>query len=234
MDRSGRGGLGITPSPMSHGGQLADRVADASSMQRRPNSQDTVSPRPRNSPPVEQSDPPGPAAGDLPGAARSAPAADPLDRPVSLAPGGRKRRQLYYPAATLGERGDREFDTIPCSAPLGVLCVPLAMTENRRKARRHTVWFAIEVGGGTDRTLAVGNNISQRGLLAVVAASVEEGAAVTVRLQLPGDTVGKRMVQGRIVRVESSSDHSGQRVAVEFDVPLPELEPVLERLAKSA
>ncbi len=111
------------------------------------------------------------------------------------------------------------------------------MSDERRRAKRHTLWVPIHVQAGEDvQMLAVSRNISWNGVLVIVGASLDVGEHVQLTLQVPGTE--DRQVGGEIVRSEvNEEDPEGlwrHRLAIRFDEDVPDLEPILERLeAKS-
>lgn len=108
------------------------------------------------------------------------------------------------------------------------------MSEERREAKRHALWVPIQVEAGSDvNMLAVSRNISLSGVLVIVGAKLDEGARVTLTIAVPTENE-ERELAGEIVRVEvNEEDPDGlwrYRLAIRFDEPVPDLEPVLERL----
>jgi len=112
------------------------------------------------------------------------------------------------------------------------------MSEERRRAKRHALWVPIQVEAGSDvKMLAVSRNISFSGVLVIAGAKLDDGARVSLRLDIPTESE-ERQVEGEIVRVEvNEEDPDGlwrYRLAIRFDEEVPELEPVLERLEERA
>jgi len=112
------------------------------------------------------------------------------------------------------------------------------MSDERRGAKRHALWVPIQVEAGSDiQMLAVSQNISFSGVLVAVGAKLDEGARVTLTLEIPTEDRAREL-GGEIVRVEvNEEDPDGlwrYRLAIRFDEDVPELEPVLERLEERA
>lgn len=105
--------------------------------------------------------------------------------------------------------------------------------DERRRSTRYGVWFPMQLSSEGDVILAVTRDVSAAGVAMVAAARPEVGAEAKVTIQLPDDA--QRELRGAIVRVEpNESDEQGlwrYRVAIAFEEAVPELEPVLERLA---
>ena len=101
----------------------------------------------------------------------------------------------------------------------------------RRSDARHALWLPVRVDA-LKEGMAVSHNISRRGLLMVTASTLEVGAMITVTFRIPADAPDERTVVGRVIRVEKNEvDPMGlwpHRMAVQFDEPVPELEPLLE------
>lgn len=107
------------------------------------------------------------------------------------------------------------------------------MSDERRRAERHTLWIPVQVEAGEDvRMLAVSRNISWNGVLVIVGASLEPGQRVQLTLQVPGSD--ERKVSGEIVRCEvNEEDPDGlwrYRLAIRFEEDMPDLEPMFARL----
>lgn len=104
-----------------------------------------------------------------------------------------------------------------------------------RERKRFTVWFPMKVkaGEGTEN-VAVSRNVSGKGVLMAAARELEIGRPVEVTFRL-ADEDTERTVEGQIVRTEKNSDDPDglwpYRIAVQFDEPLDDLEPVLRELA---
>lgn len=108
-----------------------------------------------------------------------------------------------------------------------------AMSEERRRAERHTLWIPVQVESGGDvRMLAVSRNISWSGVLVIVGASLDVGECVQLTVQVPG--TDDREISGEIVRCEvNEEDPDGlwrYRLAIRFEEEVPDLEPIFERL----
>jgi len=108
------------------------------------------------------------------------------------------------------------------------------MEDERRRAKRHCLWFPMTVGGdGETRGRAVSQDISESGMLVAAATKLEEEApvSVTFRLSPQGE---QRTVTGRIVRLRANErDPDGfwpHLAAIEFDEPVPQLEALLVEL----
>jgi len=104
--------------------------------------------------------------------------------------------------------------------------------DDRRKHRRYEALFpmCLETRSGW-KFVAMSDNASQSGMLAVTAAELDPDAEITLFFKLSDNDDEHFTVQGRIVRVEENdSEESGlwpTRVAVEFTSPLPEVEQFL-------
>jgi hypothetical protein len=85
--------------------------------------------------------------------------------------------------------------------------------------------------------MAVSRNLSATGMLMATAAELRVGTAVTVTFNLTLKEDAEHTVQGQIVRVEeNASDPQGMwphHVAVQFDDPLANIEPLLDELPAS-
>jgi hypothetical protein len=70
------------------------------------------------------------------------------------------------------------------------------------------------------------------------ASTLEVGATVNITFHLPPNGEQTRTVAGRVVRVEvNQEDPHGMwpnRIAVEFDAPDPELEPILAQYERTS
>jgi hypothetical protein len=88
----------------------------------------------------------------------------------------------------------------------------------------------IEAEEGTG--LAISYDASSRGLLIASAASLEPGDTITVTFSVPPSAGDERTVTGKVVRVSpNDADPEGMwpnRLAVEFDEPVPGLDKVLK------
>ncbi|MBI4705722.1 MAG: PilZ domain-containing protein [Deltaproteobacteria bacterium] len=106
----------------------------------------------------------------------------------------------------------------------------------RRRARRYTVWFPMQIDGGrsSDR-LAVSQNVSATGVLVATAARLEVGERASLTFQMTRQDPKERIVRGRIARVERNQDDEDGMwpyfVAVQFDSPAPDLQPLLQQIA---
>ena len=109
------------------------------------------------------------------------------------------------------------------------------MATDRRASPRFVVWFPVHVDGdGEDDgegAVGVTQDVSRSGMLMASADELVVGAEVTVTFRIVPVDGALREIKGTIVRLaKNDSDSAGpwpHRVAVEFDEPLPELEPVL-------
>ena len=105
------------------------------------------------------------------------------------------------------------------------------MATDRRTSPRFVVWFPVHLDGDESGGVAVTKDVSRSGMLVATADELVVGAEVTVTFRVVPVDGALREVKGTIVRIEKNdSDAVGpwpHKVAVEFDQPLPELEPVL-------
>ncbi len=107
--------------------------------------------------------------------------------------------------------------------------------DERRTGQRHHHWFPIKLDFNADEpSLAVTHDVSSGGMLVATARVAVVGEEVTVAFKVrPGDET-ERIVRGKIVRIEeNAADPNGlwpQRMAVEFEEPQPDLEPILKTL----
>jgi hypothetical protein len=112
------------------------------------------------------------------------------------------------------------------------------MNENRRNAQRYEVWFPLDVKTErSERTVAITQDVSEKGMLVATPSKLSVGAEVRVSFKLPGPVEIEHVLEGVIVRVEKNDYDRRElwryRVAIEFDDPLPELETVLKHLSES-
>ncbi len=102
-----------------------------------------------------------------------------------------------------------------------------------RRFQRYTIWLPVQVAQ-LEEGVAVGHDVSARGLLMVSASKLEVGAELTVKVQLPPDSSEEREIRGRVVRVEKNQeDPDGMwphRIALEFEDTDEEMERALKRL----
>lgn len=108
-----------------------------------------------------------------------------------------------------------------------------AMSDERRVAKRHTLWIPVQLEGDEDiKMLAVSKNISWTGVLVIVGASLDVGDRVQLTLQVPG--TDDRQVGGEIVRSEVNEDDPEglwrYRLAIRFDEDVSDLEAAFEAL----
>jgi len=106
----------------------------------------------------------------------------------------------------------------------------------RRASTRYQVWFPMSVDSSSVADgMAVSRNMSPSGLLMATASSLEPNAPVKLTFQLSLDDPTEHSLAGRVVRVEPNRDDPDGMwphfVAVVFEQPVPELEPVLAQLA---
>jgi PilZ domain len=103
------------------------------------------------------------------------------------------------------------------------------------RAKRYQIWFPMSFDSETRKDgMAVSRNLSSSGVLMATASDLSEGAAVTVTFNLTlGDT--EHTVEGRIVRVEHNATEGmwPHNVAVQFDEPIVDIEPLLAELPAS-
>ena len=107
------------------------------------------------------------------------------------------------------------------------------MTDERRSAKRHTLWIPVQVKASEEvHMLAVSRNISWKGVLVIVGASVEVGERVQLTLQVPGED--DLEIGGEIVRSEVNEDDPDglwrHLLAIRFDREVHSLESAFERL----
>lgn len=91
-------------------------------------------------------------------------------------------------------------------------------------------------GGPDDAPQAVSRNISQTGVLMATARKLEAGGTVRLVFRVSLDDPTEHELTGRIVRSEQNSDDPNGLwpywVAVEFEEPAPELEPLIQEAAE--
>jgi Tfp pilus assembly protein PilZ len=87
-------------------------------------------------------------------------------------------------------------------------------------------------GGGDDAPQAVSRNMSHSGMLMATARQLDEGSSVTLVFRLRLDDPEEHRIEGRIVRSQPNGDDPNGLwpywVAVEFDQPATDLEPLIE------
>lgn len=110
-----------------------------------------------------------------------------------------------------------------------------AVDDERRTARRYEILFPMRIEGADEQPgLAVSRNISTGGLLMATATDLEPGGIVKIAFRVGEDDPREHHGEGHIVRVGSNEeDPQGlwpYMVAVQWEPPLDELIPVLERL----
>ena len=112
------------------------------------------------------------------------------------------------------------------------------MTDEKRKAPRHAIWFPMKMDTAGDVIMGISRNLSEVGVMMVAAAEPEPGAKVTMTMTIPGDEPSERQVTGTIVRVsDNDADSEGlwkHKVAVAFDERLEELDGLLEEVARQS
>ena len=112
------------------------------------------------------------------------------------------------------------------------------MTDEKRKAPRHAIWFPMKMDTAGDVIMGISRNLSEVGVMMVAAAEPEPGAKVTMTMSIPGDELSERQVTGTIVRVsDNDADTEGlwkHKVAVAFDERLEELDGLLEEVARQS
>lgn len=112
------------------------------------------------------------------------------------------------------------------------------MSEEKRKAPRHAIWFPMKMDTRGDVIMGISRDLSEVGVLMVAAAEPKPGAKVTMTMSIPGDEVAERTVSGTIMRVQDNdADSEGlwqHKVAVAFDERLDELDQLLEEVARQS
>ena len=110
--------------------------------------------------------------------------------------------------------------------------------EERRSAKRFTLWFPLQITGDGEVIIGISRDISKTGVMMVAAAEPVIGERVTIMLRLPGDELPEREVIGKIVRVEENADDTEglwrHKVAVAFTDPLDDLEPLLADVSRTS
>jgi len=105
-----------------------------------------------------------------------------------------------------------------------------------RRAQRYTVWLPVRIEEHEDG-MAVSHNASGRGMLIVTASQVEVGASITIVVRIPPEGGEEKRVHGKVVRVEpNNEDPDGMwpnRIAIEFDSSVPEIEKALHALVEA-
>lgn len=107
---------------------------------------------------------------------------------------------------------------------------------DKRRATRFAIWFPMRIETHGDVIMGISRDVSEVGVALVAAAEPRSGAKVNVTLRLPTED-SERVVEGTIVRVsQNEADTEGlwrYKVAVAFDEAIPQLEPVLEEVARA-
>ena len=98
----------------------------------------------------------------------------------------------------------------------------------RRERQRVEVWFPVQLDAEQLKArVAVSRDVSSRGCLLSTATAITPGSKVSVTFHVPGETLARK-IDGHVVRVEKNVDDPGglwpNRVAIEFEEPVPELE----------
>ena len=110
--------------------------------------------------------------------------------------------------------------------------------EDRRGAKRFTIWFPLQISGERVVIIGISRDISATGVMMVAAAEPVVGERVVVMLRLPGDELPEREMIGTIVRVEDNSEDAEglwrHRVAVSFTEAIDDLEPLLADVSRSS
>jgi hypothetical protein len=105
-----------------------------------------------------------------------------------------------------------------------------------RRAQRYTVWLPVRIEEHEDG-MAVSHNASGRGMLIVTASQLEVGSSVTIVVQIPPEGSAEARVHGKVVRVEANDDDPDgmwpNRIAIEFDGSVPEIEKALQSLVEA-
>jgi hypothetical protein len=106
----------------------------------------------------------------------------------------------------------------------------------RRRGPRHALYLPAElVLEGTAPKIAITKDISEVGLLLLTRAKLEAGAAVVLRIYLPGEGLEAVDVPGKVVRREELADEEKgiwrHKLAFSFDQGQPELSAEFEGLA---
>lgn len=105
---------------------------------------------------------------------------------------------------------------------------------DQRKHARFIAWFPVKIEDLQAKgRLGVAHNVSQHGVLMVTNSQWEPGESVRVSFRVPSDPSVEHTAVGRIVRREpNTEDPEGlwpERVAIEFDDAVPELDELVER-----
>jgi hypothetical protein len=106
------------------------------------------------------------------------------------------------------------------------------MAERRVGNRFHVIFLMRARGDGEAEWLGVSRNMSQSGALFVGSARPNVGEEVTLCFEGGPVDRNQHIVKGTVVRFEPNAEDPNSlwphRVAVEFEEPIPALEPLLE------
>ena len=102
----------------------------------------------------------------------------------------------------------------------------------RREHDRYRLWIPVEIDSADGSTWpGVIHDVSERGALAVTAATFKIKVRVTVRFHLPPDSNVERSLEGEIARVGvNGADPDSlwkKAIAVQFDEPIPDLDALI-------
>jgi hypothetical protein len=105
----------------------------------------------------------------------------------------------------------------------------------RRKLTRYQLWFPVQISSDVGGSFAITHNVGAGGLLLASPAQLEPGQRVKVSFALPPS--GKAYeIEGNVVRLEvNPEDPEGtwpNRIAVQFDEVIEEIEPLLQQIAE--
>jgi hypothetical protein len=107
--------------------------------------------------------------------------------------------------------------------------MPVPMSDGRKHARK-PLWIPIGIDG-EKKSVGITRDASVQGVMIAAARRFQSGERVTLRL-LRKDGKTELRADGKVVRVEDELGDAAQfwpwRVAVQLDVPLPELAEMIE------
>lgn len=109
--------------------------------------------------------------------------------------------------------------------------------QERRQHERHRVWFPLRIDTDTRRDrLGISFDASASGVCLGTRSRLEVGDRLTLSFRMLEDASPWRTVQGRVVRSELDDGPDApelfpRRVAVAFDAPRPDFEPMLAAAA---
>ena len=110
--------------------------------------------------------------------------------------------------------------------------------EDNRAAKRHALWFPMQMATNGDVIMGISRDLSEVGVMMVAAARPDVGATVKMTITIPGDPIEEREVTGTIVRVEdNTADQEGlwrHKVAVAFEERIASLDPLLEEVSRTS